>query len=308
MDFALYWFMFPVSICIATVAMLSGIGGAALFIPIFLIIFPMLGPEYPMSVFAATLGISGSVVAIAVALLTETFGFGSGFVGYYRKGLIDFKSTVPFLMVSIPCAIAGALIVFWAGSNLNENYIKGAYGFIMLVIAFILIRHVGHADGTADNKPGETSHDTQAMRTIIARDGTTYSFAAPRQGRGAIATAIGGLLTGTVGVGIGEVMIPQLVKRNRVPVAVAAATSVLIVIVTVAAASFTLIYQLIQAGGINAVPWHLAIYTLPAVLIGGQIGPRLQGMVAQRTMERAIGALFIVIGVAMCWIALQEFI
>ena len=31
MDFTLYWFMFPVSILVATCAMLSGIGGAALF-------------------------------------------------------------------------------------------------------------------------------------------------------------------------------------------------------------------------------------------------------------------------------------
>ena len=29
MDFTLYWFMFPVSILVATCAMLSGIGGAA---------------------------------------------------------------------------------------------------------------------------------------------------------------------------------------------------------------------------------------------------------------------------------------
>lgn len=32
MDFTLYWFMFPVPICVATCAMLSGIGGAALLI------------------------------------------------------------------------------------------------------------------------------------------------------------------------------------------------------------------------------------------------------------------------------------
>ena len=31
MDFTLYWFMFPVSIGVATCAMLSGIGGAGLF-------------------------------------------------------------------------------------------------------------------------------------------------------------------------------------------------------------------------------------------------------------------------------------
>ena len=73
MDFTLYWFMFPVSMLVATTAMLSGIGGAALFMPIFLLIFPLLGPEYPLT---------SPVAAIAVALLTETFGFSSGFVGY----------------------------------------------------------------------------------------------------------------------------------------------------------------------------------------------------------------------------------
>ena len=63
------------------------------------------------------------------------------------------------------------------------------------------------------------------MRTITPRDGTEYSFRARRQGKGAIATGIGGFLTGLLGVGIGEVVMPQLVKRNHVPVAVAAATS-----------------------------------------------------------------------------------
>lgn len=36
-------------------------------------------------------------------------------------------------------------------------------------------------------------------------------------------------MTGMLGVGIGEVVIPQLVKKNGVPVPVAAGTSVLVV-------------------------------------------------------------------------------
>jgi uncharacterized membrane protein YfcA len=308
-DWVRYWFMFPVSIMVATTAMLSGIGGAALFIPIFLIIFPLMGPEYPLGGFAATVGAKGTVVAIAVALLTETFGFSSGFVGYYRKRLIDFRSAVPFLAVSVPVAIAGALIVFWAGERLNENFIKGAYGVIMLIIAAILLRQVGQVDIAADpqSSAGSTvgGGDARPERSITSRDGRVYTYKVPRQGRGIFATAVGGLLTGMVGVGMGEVVVPQLVKKNRVPVAVAAATSVLIVIVTVAAASFTLIYQLIQAGGFGAVPWHIVCYTIPAVVIGGQIGPRLQGTVPQRTMEHAIGALFAMIGIAMLWIFLR---
>ena len=37
-----YWFMFPISILIATVAMTFGIGGAAFFSPTFAILFPLL--------------------------------------------------------------------------------------------------------------------------------------------------------------------------------------------------------------------------------------------------------------------------
>ena len=42
------------------------------------------------------------------------------------------------------------------------------------------------------------------------------------------------------------------------------------------------------------------------MLIGGQLGPRLQGKVSQRTMEHAIGALFFVLSGAMMLVALQK--
>ena len=86
----------------------------------------------------------------------------------------------------------------------------------------------------------------------------------------------------------------------------AAATSVLVVIVTVVFASTTLFAQLIQAGGWAAVPWNLLCYDIPGVLIGGQIGPRLQGLVSQHTMRRAISLLFIILGTAMLAVATQR--
>ena len=108
-------------------------------------------------------------------------------------------------------------------------------------------------------------------------------------------TSVGRFLTGLLGVGIGEVVMPNLVKRNRFPIPVAAATSVFVVIVVVAAASFTQISSLVAQGGLKAVPWNVIIYTVPAVIIGGQIGPRLQGRISQHTMERSIGFLFLLI-------------
>ena len=298
-DWTIYWFMFPVAICVATTAMLSGIGGAAMFAPIFMIIFPVLGPEYPLPSIAA---------AIGVALFTEVFGFSSGFVGYYRKKLIDFKSAIPFIIVGVPVGIIGA--IFLSILSDYEEVLRGSYALLMLVLSYIIIKH--HEPKTVPqqvmdhNAVKNNVLKDRETRTIEDRDGNLYSYPIPRQGKGAVATGIGGFLTGLLGVGIGEVVIPQLVKRNQVPIPVAAATSVFVVIVVVASASFTQITTLIAEGGLNAVPWNVVVYTIPAVIIGGQIGPRLQGKVSQRSMEKGIGYLFFIIGLAMAWIAIRN--
>jgi uncharacterized membrane protein YfcA len=297
MDWTQYWFMFPVAMCVATCAMLSGIGGAAIFIPIFVIIFPLLGPEYPLATSAA----------IGSALMTEVFGFSSGFIGYYRKRLIDFKSAIPFICVSVPVAIIGALL--FSVLQKQEVLLKGAYAVLMLVLCPVILRHTPPKDMLSDSADNDAINAKEEVREITGLDGQTYKFRKPRQGAtGKFFTSIGSFLTGFLGVGVGEVILPQLIKRNRVPVAVAAATSVFTVIVTIASASFTQISALIDAGGLSAVPWNLVCYTIPAVIIGGQIGPLLQGRIAQRKLEKAIAILFGIIGLTMGWIVLRTLV
>ena len=297
LDWSLYWFMFPIAILVATTAMLSGIGGAAMFAPIFMIIFPILGPEYPFDNIAA---------AIGVALLTEVFGFSSGFIGYYRKQLIDYKSAIPFILIGVPIGIFGALLL--TTFKEFEESLRGSYGLLMLILSVFLIRQTKTSKGpkVGDDTHGPEDKIDRPIRSITGRDGITYTFFKPQQGIGSIATGVGGFLTGLLGVGIGEVVMPQLAKRNKVPIPVAAATSVFVVIVVVAAASFTQISSLVAQGGLKAVPWNVVIYTIPAVIIGGQIGPRLQGKISQHTMEVSIGFLFLIIGVAMSYIAVRN--
>ena len=229
MDWIQYWFIFPISICIATTAMLSGIGGAALFIPIFVIIFPILGPEYPLT----------TAAAIGSALMTEVFGFSSGFVGYYRKRLIDFRGAVPFICVAVPIAVVGAVLL--AVLKEQELILKGAYAILMMGLCPLILRHTPPSDMSVEpGADGMNSGNNRPVRTVTAKDRQTYTYLSPRLGAvGSCMTTVGGFLTGLLGVGIGEVIMPQLVKRNHVPVPVAAATSVFIVIVNIASASFT---------------------------------------------------------------------
>ena len=199
MDFTLYWFMFPVSICVATLAMLSGIGGAALFTPIFVLIFPLLGPEYPLE---------STVAAIGSALLTQTFGFSSGFIGYYQKKLIDSAIVWRFLRISVPIAITGAFLAH----RVAEGLLILVYAVMVLILAMIHL-FVSRNDGRPTMGPQAT--DLGEQRRKVDSAGREYVYAVPELGKnGVLYTAIGSFLTGMVSVGIGEVIVPQLTKRG----------------------------------------------------------------------------------------------
>ena len=287
MDFTLYWFMFPVSILVATCAMLSGIGGAALFTPIFILIFPLLGPEYVLG---------STIAAIATALITQTFGFLSGLIGYYHRKLIDYRLAARIVAVSVPVAIAGAL----TAGVLHDSVLLASYALLVAVLSIVMWQNRPPATAAA------VAMKDAGWRTIVDSKGRTYAYDVPHLGPGSnLLTATGAFLTGMVSVGIGEVTISQLTRKG-LPIAVAAATSVMVVITTVVFASTTLFAQMIKNGGWSAVPWNLLCYDIPGVLIGGQIGPRLQGRVSPHTMRRAISVLFVLLSVAMLFVALRK--
>lgn len=292
MDFTLYWFMLPISTLVATSAMLGGIGGAAMFMPIFLILFPILGPEY---------AIAGPLAAIGVALLTESFGFSSGLIGYLRRKLIDFKVAKSLIIIAVPSAIAGSLLSQFA----DPNILKIMYGSLMLILTYIMLRRPSTKEKkkiTNDSLSGKFEHIGHE-RTVTDNVGNVYKYHLCHIGKGRAFTSIGGFITGLMSVGIGEIVTPQLVKSCKIPVSVATATSVFVIIVTVAAASGTHISALVSEGGLDAVPWHLVMYTAPGVIIGGQIGTRLQGRFSQDKMEKVFAILFALIGIAMISLA-----
>ena len=287
MDFTIYWFMFPVSILVATCAMLSGIGGAALFTPIFILVFPLLGPEYVLG---------STIAAIGTALITQTFGFLSGFIGYYRRRLIDYRLALRIIVISVPVAVAGAL----TAGIVHDSVLLAGYALLIAALSVVMWRNRPPATAAA------VAMKSAESRTIVDSKGHTYAYDVPRLGTGSkLLTAAGAFLTGMVSVGIGEVTISQLTRKG-LPIAVAAATSVMVVITTVVFASTTLVVQLLESGGWKAVPWNLLCYDIPGVLIGGQIGPRLQGRVSPHTMRRAISLLFVVLSVAMMFVAIRK--
>ena len=180
-----------------------------------------------------------------------------------------------------------------------DHLLLAGYAALVLLLAVGLFQQTRNKVRVRDDVP-------QELRLVVDSAGNRHEFV--HEGlhiKDKLLTGVGAFMTGLVSVGIGEVTISQLTRRG-VPIAVAAATSVLVVILTVATASTALAAELIREGGWAAVPWHLLVWDIPGVLIGGQIGPRLQGRFNQRTLQKAIAVMFIIIGIAMATVAWQR--
>ncbi|CAN0002694.1 unnamed protein product [Ectocarpus sp. 12 AP-2014] len=275
-----YAFMFPVGILVATCAQTAGIGGAALTAPVFLLGFPLLGPDYPLHSVAAS---------VATAILSEAFGFSSGLLGYFRRGLIDPGSALPFILASIPSCLLGALIVPYA----DERVLKAIYAVFMLGLSAYLLLDEQGSESLVPEECSVEELESGDMKAICTSEGTEYFYRKPDFGAGSgLSTAFGGLMTGMLGVGIGEVVIPQLVKKNGVPLPVAAGTSILVVFLNaVAVAAGTQIGGIVSRGG-EDIPWNLIAFIVPGVVIGGQLAPKMQGRLSQRTMEKVLAGVF----------------
>ena len=164
-DWSKYWFMLPTCILIAFCANSSGIGGAALFGPIFLIVFPALGPQYPLSSPAA---------AVGVAILVESFGFSSGVSGYIRRGLIDFKTALKFAIIAMPTALIASKYL-----HLDALALKTTYSLLMLTLSAYLLQQSklsdADIDSTSDSNGSNVSTTMSAETTTVAATTTTIT-------------------------------------------------------------------------------------------------------------------------------------
>lgn len=83
-----------------------------------------------------------------------------------------------------------------------------------------------------------------------------------------------------------------LVSSPRVTVA----TSVVVVAVTALAASVTHLVGFVSEGASTMeTVLSIVVFTVPGVLIGGQLGPQLSRRVPEKTLIRSLGWLFVVV-------------
>ncbi|RMG94915.1 MAG: sulfite exporter TauE/SafE family protein [Chloroflexi bacterium] len=271
-----YWYMLPVSILIATTAMASGVGGATFFTPIFIL----------------ALGLSPEV-AIGTGLITEVFGFASGLYAYFRKRLIDFRLGGQLLMVTVPLALAGT----WIAGSIAPDILKTVLGVGLFAIALSFLRAPEHKDVVRMDKAIEEEYGgAKAETCLVSADGEQICYTVCNRTEGRLISGIGGLFVGMISTGLGEMNSYFLLQRCRVPSKVSVATSVFVVAITALVAASGHLFQFVQSGrDVLATVFSLVIFTVPGVIIGGQLGSLVASRISQHTLERSLGVLFIIV-------------
>uniref|UniRef100_UPI0040570AB3 sulfite exporter TauE/SafE family protein n=1 Tax=Candidatus Electronema sp. TaxID=2698783 RepID=UPI0040570AB3 len=194
--------------------------------------------------------------ALLCTIVIQTFGQFSATISNSRAGLISWPVVKLLAAVGLPGVLAGTLISFL----LNPLYIKLFLGLVIFFIAYAFMR------GNDFFVEGSEQADMETVRR-----------------RGRPITAAASLLTGFLGVGVGDWLVPFLNMRCGLAMNRAVATCIALMLFLSAAAVAT---QLLLG---RSVLWQVAIPAIIGVLLGAQLGARL----LQNVSETRFKELFV---------------
>ena len=266
------WWVYPAALCIATLAISTGISGALFFVPFFLLV----------------VGVSPAE-AIGGGLMTMIFGTASGTFSYVRQGVVDFTIVKSLLLVTVPFAMAGALLAIMS----DPDALRVLFGVMLFALAaFLVWSNLRRArEKAARPVPVEMQLLFHPDDTVIhARDDREYRYIRPGRTVSQALGAAGALVQGFMGAGLPEATTTQLILRGPVPPRIAVGTSVTTLTVTV-----------FFAAAIHAIggepPWHVVVWSCPGALTGAQFGARLQAKLPPTVSQRVLAAVFVAVGV-----------
>lgn len=264
-----FWWLFPVAILIAGVAMTFGIGSAIFFSPFFLIVIG-LEPE----------------VAVATGILVGAFAFGSGLVGYVRSRRVNYHLAtrlIPFVAVF---AGVGAFL----GKAVPSNFLEFALAIALFILA---VAFLGRERGTQFvDHPLHPSREEYEEATW-----SDWWQDVERKPFLFVTSSMGGLIAGLVSGGLGEVNAYNFVRRLKMNPAFAAGTSVFIIAVTaITTTLFNLSFFAAADPQDLLVMVQIAIWAVPGVVLGAQLGVRVSKRIDRRRALVALPALFGLVG------------
>jgi uncharacterized protein len=267
---AIAWWVWPlalfvVSFAIGIVAVLAGIGGGVLFVPIVAGFFP-----FHLDFVRA----AGLLIALSGAL--------SASPRLLRGGLASLRLGLPLALVGSITAVAGAALSF----ALPTDTLQAALGVTILVAVGLMWRGPRPASGA--------SREPDAMGEALRLHGVFHdpasrediAWRAQRTPAGLAAFALIGLIAGMFGLGAGWANVPVLTLLMGVPLKLAVGTSGFILSVIDTAAAWVYLHR-------GAVLPMLAVPSILGVMLGAKLGARALARAPAALVRRAVLVLLV---------------
>ncbi len=202
----------------------------------------------------------GPVEALKLALVSQSVGMTSGAIGWLRRGAVPFGA----LPVAIPLLAAGALVSTFVIQP-NALLVKGLFGPVSIGVGIL---------------------------TLYLLENRTRTLEVPRSalpGLGAVAF-VGGMLTGWVAIGEGEVVAAYLMLRHGLDPRRGIALG------TVLLSANSILLGGLHAFVLGGVPWEMAAFVMLGCAWGGRLGPFLAQWVGPHKLKIAFATIAITDG------------
>lgn len=197
--------------------------------------------------------------AVLCALLIQCAGQLSGTVANMRHRRVAWPLVAQQATVAVPAAVAGAVI----GRSVEADWLEVVLGLLTFAIAYIFLR------GDDLFEMGQDTPDLEAGK------GVRWISAA------------GGVLTGLVSVGVGDLLVPAFNKRCQLTMAraVASGIALMLMLSTVATTAHVVL------GG--EIPVSLVVPGVVGVVIGAPIGTVLHRRVSELRFKEVFVLLLV---------------
>jgi len=251
-DSTMPWWAWPLILFVVTfllgiVAVLGGVGGGVLFVPI-------VGGFFPFHIdFVRGAGL---LVALSGALAAGP--------GLLKKGMADLRLALPVALIASSCAIVGAMI----GLALPANVVNISLGGTILGIVAIMLM----AKKSEYPEVKQADNLSTALRIsgvyFEASSGQEVNWKIHRTPQGLALFIIIGVMAGMFGLGAGWANVPVLNLLMGAPLKVSVATSKFLLSITDTSAAWIYINN-------GAVLPMMVVPSIIGIMLGSMVGVRI---------------------------------
>jgi len=190
--------------------------------------------------------------AVVTSLVIQVAGMGSGSLTVIKAKQADLRLSV----ILSACAFLGVPIGVWLSRVVSPDSIVFMLGVFSLAIALVFV----YTNEDPDNS---------AIESVSLRQTVPYMWL----------STLFAILTGLLSMGVGDFLVPIL--RNRLRLTMESAMSACLIVMATSAALAAILHLMLG----EKFATNVALWAIPGVILGGQVGPRLAGRIPDQTLK-----------------------